>query len=265
MAPFEETVRAATDADPVQGLPPPRLDAYAADHAAGVPLLLSEAAGVDLSGPGGEAVARLVARAAAAGLPARLHAEAQALHGVLSRAREERARAVAFLVGSGGSGAPANEAGLLRYLGWRALRRVLAPALAAYDAWRADERLGGEERWMRGDCPTCGALPPLNQLGGPEDQPWRRLACGCCGTRWRFRRSGCPFCGNSALDRLGALEIEGEPRVRIDTCESCRGYLKTYQGEGEEAVFLADWTTLHLDVLARERGLKRVGESLYDL
>ena len=53
--------------------------------------------------------------------------------------------------------------------------------------------------------------------------------------------------------------------MRIDSCESCQGYLKTYLGQGEERVFLADWTTLHLDVLARERGLKRVGMSLYDL
>ena len=43
------------------------------------------------------------------------------------------------------------------------------------------------------------------------------------------------------------------------------GYLKTYVGNGEERAFPVDWTRLHLDVLARERGLKRVGASLYDL
>jgi hypothetical protein len=30
-------------------------------------------------------------------------------------------------------------------------------------------------------------------------------------------------------------------------------------------VLLADWTSLHLDVLARDRGLKRLAASLYEL
>jgi FdhE protein len=30
-------------------------------------------------------------------------------------------------------------------------------------------------------------------------------------------------------------------------------------------VLLADWTSLHLDVLAKDRGLKRLADSLYDL
>ena len=200
---------------------------------------------MDLSAAGGEALHHIVERAAAAQLPQQLHAEARALREVLQRSPDERGRAVAFLIGHGVAGEVANQAGLLQFLGWTALRQVLAPTLAAYATWRGEEERGGEDRWMRGECPTCGALPPLNQLGGPEDAPWRKLACGCCGTSWKFRRSGCPFCGNDALDRLAALEIEGEPRLRIDSCESCQGYLKTYLGQGEERVFLADWTTLH--------------------
>jgi hypothetical protein len=30
-------------------------------------------------------------------------------------------------------------------------------------------------------------------------------------------------------------------------------------------VLLADWTSLHLDLLARERGLKRMAASLYEI
>ena len=45
----------------------------------------------------------------------------------------------------------------------------------------------------------------------------------------------------------------------------CSGYLKTYDGEGSESVLLADWASLHLDVIARDRGLKRLAASLYDL
>jgi len=41
--------------------------------------------------------------------------------------------------------------------------------------------------------------------------------------------------------------------------------VKTYTAEGDEELFLADWPTLHLDLLARGRGLRRLGTSLYEL
>ena len=34
---------------------------------------------------------------------------------------------------------------------------------------------------------------------------------------------------------------------------------------GGESVLLADWTSLHLDIVARDRGLMRCAESLYQL
>jgi FdhE protein len=46
---------------------------------------------------------------------------------------------------------------------------------------------------------------------------------------------------------------------------SCRGYLKTYIGGGSEALLLADWTSLHLDLIAQDRGLKRLAASLYEV
>jgi FdhE protein len=61
------------------------------------------------------------------------------------------------------------------------------------------------------------------------------------------------------------VAIEGESSLRIDYCEACGGYLKTYNGEGSESVLLADWTSIHLDILARGRGLKRLAASMYAL
>jgi FdhE protein len=61
------------------------------------------------------------------------------------------------------------------------------------------------------------------------------------------------------------VTVEGEGGLRIDYCESCRGYLKTYDGQGGEALMLSDWSSLHLDLLARDRGLKRLAASLFDL
>ncbi|GEJ58128.1 formate dehydrogenase accessory protein FdhE [Anaeromyxobacter diazotrophicus] len=264
LARFQAAVDEAVAAVPVPPLAPARLDAYAEDHAAGVPLLHSAAAAVDLA-PAGAQLAEVVARLAEGPHPEKLRADAEALRQLLRSSPDARAAALAFVRGDAEPAGAVAQAGLLRFLGWSALRATLAPVLGAYAAWRAAAAAGGEDPWRRGECPTCGAPPPLAQLSSDEQGRRRTLTCGCCATTWAFRRTGCPFCGNESLERLGVLELEGEDRLRLDTCGSCGGYLKTYAGEGEERVFLADWTTLHLDLVARERGLKRAGASLYDL
>jgi FdhE protein len=149
--------------------------------------------------------------------------------------------------------------GLLSYLGWTVLARHLRPVVAAFDAWR------DEERWLRSYCPTCEAPPAMAQLVGVDPGRLRLLSCGYCKTRWRYRRTGCPFCQGEDDHRLAAVAIEGENGLRIDYCEACKGYVKTYNGEGGETVMLSDWTSLHLDVIARDRGLKRLAASLYAL
>jgi FdhE protein len=61
------------------------------------------------------------------------------------------------------------------------------------------------------------------------------------------------------------VTIEGEPGLRIDRCETCDGYIKTCVGQGNETLLLADWSSLHLDLIAQDRGLKRRAASLYEL
>ena len=146
--------------------------------------------------------------------------------------------------------------GLLRYLAWTAMARFLRPVVHAFDGWR------DEERWLRRYCPTCGSLPAMAQLVGVDPGRIRLLSCGCCGTRWQFKRTGCPFCETDS-QRLASVTIEGELGLRIDHCESCGGYLKTYDGQGNETLLLSDWSSLHLDLIAHDRGLKRLAASLY--
>jgi FdhE protein len=105
----------------------------------------------------------------------------------------------------------------------------------------------------------------MAQLVGKDPGRKRLLSCGCCGTRWQFKRTACPFCDGQDEHRLAVVAVEGEGGLRIDYCEACGGYLKTYDGEGSESVLLADWTSIHLDVIARDRGLTRRAASLYDL
>jgi FdhE protein len=233
---------------------PPDLDALAGEQKLGVPLLASAAARLGHGPPAADLLGLVLERLGGASLPGKLGAACRALRTRL-RAPEERARAIAWIASGQGEAPP--DAGLLRFLGWTALARVLAPVVAAVEA-----RGGGE--WTQPLCPTCGAPPAMAQLVESPAGKQRLLSCGGCRTRWRWKRIGCPFCEEEAADRQEALEIEGEP-LRIDLCSACKGYLKTYVGEGEEALFLADWTSLHLDALAAERGLERRAASLYEV
>ena len=232
----------------------PDWDDYRQDFLAGVPLLASADAAVDLE-PGGRMAAALVQGIAAATSPAWLADEARALDTDLRRAPKVSHLIADFLLGDETWTPPSP--GLLRFLAWTAMARFLRPVVNAFAAWR------DEARWLRRYCPTCGSLPAMAQLAGKDPGRTRLLACGCCGTRWRFTRTGCPFCETDA-QRLASVNVAGECGLRIDHCEPCGGYLKTYDGEGDEALLLADWTSLHLDLVASDRGLKKLAASLYE-
>lgn len=234
----------------------PIWDDYVEDFYAGVPLLRSSMIAIDFT-PIETAVVAVVEQLASKSLPGRLAEETQALNAELHQDPDAPRRAVAWLL-TGDSFAPACP-GLLQYLSWAALARYLHLIVKAFESWR------DEERWLRKYCVTCGAPPAMAQLVGTDPGRLRLLSCGRCGTHWRYRRTGCPFCEKEGDHRLTVLAIEGEGGLRIDHCEGCDGYLKTYNGEGSESVLLADWTSLHLDIVALDRGLKRRAFSLYEL
>jgi FdhE protein len=237
------------------GAPVPCWDDYGGDFRDGVPLLQSTNAALDLE-PAGRSIVSLVERIASQPLTGGLKEDAAALHAGLRREADAARRVVDWLLGDDVF-VPASP-GLLSHLGWTLLARYLHPVVEAFGRWRDDER------WLRHYCPTCGSAPAMAQLAGTEPGRRRFLCCGRCGTRWQYKRTGCPFCEGDT-QRLSVVAVQGEGGLRIDYCESCRGYLKTYDGEGNEALLLSDWTSLHLDLVAHDRGLKRLAASLYRL
>jgi FdhE protein len=234
----------------------PAWNPYLDDFYAGVPLLLSSRIQVDFL-PAEEALASLVRAIASKPLPEKLTFKTRDLLADLQSDSSLAHRAVAWLLARD-SFIPRHP-GLLHYLGWTVMARYLHPVVAAFGQWRE------EERWLRNYCPTCGASPGMAQLVGGDPARLRLLSCSGCATRWRYRRTGCPFCDMEDDRRLAILTIEGEDGLRIEYCKNCGGYLKTYAGEGSEHLLLADWTSLHLDVIACDRGLKRYAGSLYQL
>jgi FdhE protein len=258
LARFQELVDEAVAALPAPALELAPFEAHAEDYLAGVPLLRGASHGPVLCAAGAGLLGALLERVARSRLPGPILEGVAEARGALATA-EARAAAVAWLTSAEPeTGAPV-QPGLVRHLGWTALGRALGPVRAGYAASRDDGR------WRRPSCPTCGALPVMAQLVEHEAGRERRLACGCCGDRWSWKLLGCPHCGNEAADRLARLELQGPAALRLDVCEACQGYLKTYTGQGEEGLFLADWTTLVLDAMAAERGYTRRGASLYEL
>ena len=239
-------------------LGPPDLEDYRSDFLAGIPLLHRDPPLLSLE-PAGRLTQALVAKLA--GDSGTLAGEARMLDEQLrDMPQAEASGRVADWLLNDDSFTP-SVPGLLRFLGWTAAARFLAPATAAFASWREGDL---DERWVRRYCPLCGSLPAMAQLVVADAGRKRLLACGACGSRWGYKRTKCPFCEADA-EKLSSMKAEGEAGLRIDSCESCRGYVKTYDGQGNESLLLADWTSLHLDLLAQDRGLKRMADSLYEL
>jgi FdhE protein len=113
------------------------------------------------------------------------------------------------------------------------------------------------ETWLKGFCPVCGSLPYLSLLGGEVGK--RSLLCSFCGYQWPIERLFCPFCNNNEQESLHYLYAEGEESYRIDVCEKCRHYIKTFDLRKMEVPdpSLEDLATLHLDLLASKRDYQR--------
>ncbi len=114
-----------------------------------------------------------------------------------------------------------------------------------------------EEAWLKGHCPICGSQPDLSLFKGTEGK--RYLHCSFCGHEWRFDRMTCPFCMSPNQEAHPYFRAEGEEAYRIDACDACHQYIKTIDARAIDMVEpgLEDLATLHLDLLAIQKGYQR--------
>jgi FdhE protein len=79
----------------------------------------------------------------------------------------------------------------------------------------------------------------------------------------------CIYCSEREHERLGSLVLEDEgERLKVETCASCRGYLKsvaTLQGIPAFELLLQDLETVELDLVALDRGYQRPQEIGFQL
>jgi FdhE protein len=121
--------------------------------------------------------------------------------------------------------------------------------------------------WPHGYCPICAAWPILAERRGLDRS--RRMRCGRCGGEWQVQLLCCMYCGEREHERLGSLmpEERGE-RLNVETCASCRGYIKsvaTLQQIPAFELLLQDLETVELDLVALDRGYGRPEERGFSL
>ncbi|HUO59713.1 MAG TPA: formate dehydrogenase accessory protein FdhE [Candidatus Acidoferrales bacterium] len=258
VAEFQRTINKAFAGVTPGAVSMPDWNRTAEQYDEGVPLLENTGAALSHTSAAGNLLLAGTERLLQESLPQPVVKAAKQLLEHLKISEENRKAAINWVQTGDPEKAPVPVGGLLRVLGWTAITRTLAPVLSRYAEWR------NEDHWMRGYCPVCGSLPPVAQIAPGGTQP-RMLACGCCHSSWRYKRISCPFCENDDPEQLGILNIEQEPLFRLDVCDECSGYLKTYLGEGDIELHLSDWSTLHLDAVARQQNLARKGCSLFEL
>lgn len=118
-----------------------------------------------------------------------------------------------------------------------------------------------ENLWMRRQCPLCGCAAQLSKLNKEDGK--RHLYCLLCGAEWRFMRLKCAYCNCAQPAGMKFIAEENSP-WRIDVCDLCRGYLKTFDEKkagGTTGGFIpavADVATLYLDLLAEKEGYKKL-------
>jgi len=114
------------------------------------------------------------------------------------------------------------------------------------------------KNWERGYCPICGSLPKISALKGEGGK--RHFLCSFCGFLWPSQRMKCPFCDNHDHEKRHFFFAEGQEAYRVDLCEQCNQYIKTVDIRKltyEPDLDLEDIATIHLDILATEKGYKR--------
>ena len=113
--------------------------------------------------------------------------------------------------------------------------------------------------WQRGYCPVCGAWPALAEMRGIQRE--RRMRCGCCSSDWMLPVLRCAFCNEMDHNKLGSLLTENDQQqVRVETCSTCRGYLKTVSTLSAlpfHVLALKDLETVAFDLAAHDRGYSR--------
>jgi FdhE protein len=95
----------------------------------------------------------------------------------------------------------------------------------------------------------------------PDSEATRRFfGCALCGGEWRWSRVGCPTCGETSPEKLPSFANDKYPTARIEACETCRRYVKTIDLTADplQVPEVDDLLSLSLDLWAVDQEFERI-------
>jgi formate dehydrogenase accessory protein FdhE len=126
-----------------------------------------------------------------------------------------------------------------------------------------------DRRHRPGRCPFCAGPPWIaaRRPGAEMDGARCFLGCALCGGEWLFNRIRCPACEEEDPARLPSYQSDAYPAVRIESCETCRRYVKSIDLtlDARPIPEVDDLASLALDLWAAEQGLTRIEPGLAGL
>ena len=113
------------------------------------------------------------------------------------------------------------------------------------------------DTWKKPACPVCKSVPTLSLFKGETGK--RHSLCSHCGCEWPVDRTRCSICGDDDKNSVHYFHSEGQKNVRVYTCDTCKHYIKSVDvsANSDADPILEDLATLHLDVVAVEKGYVR--------
>lgn len=112
--------------------------------------------------------------------------------------------------------------------------------------------------WDHSSCPVCGSLAFHSSLRTKEGQ--RVNSCSFCRADYRVTRLMCACCEERDAAKLPYFTAEEEEGYRVETCETCKGYIKLTDFRDLDRPSLPaldDVESLTLDILAVRKGFSR--------
>jgi len=142
-------------------------------------------------------------------------------------------------------------------------------ALRPYVEFLRGATIAPDRIHRRGQCPFCGGAPAVGarREGSLMEGARRLLACSLCGGEWPFQRILCPACFEEDPHRLPSFQADRHPFVRIEACETCRRYVKSFDlsQDARPIPEVDDLLSLSLDLWARSEGFERIEPGLAGL
>lgn len=116
-------------------------------------------------------------------------------------------------------------------------------------------------------CPFCKRKPGLGVLRPLGEGGQRSLVCSFCLAEWEFRRIVCPGCGEENYAKLPVYTAEELKHVRVESCDSCRTYIKTVDmtKSGRAEPVVDEMAAIPLDLWAQKQGYTKLQSNLMQL